>query len=168
MKKRSKSARPFRRTSVPDLAGKGATDTIQRAELVALVATLTRKQEETVADAHHRISSMVDYHGRRTGTLASTEEGRFQLGDVASWLARQFPGHQFGLPRHPADNELTLPLLTTDGFIRPSARSLDEADSIIHSLARDKNLLEAEVEDLKPDAMKWRAWNAKKRTRATR
>ncbi len=123
-------AKPFKQTPVPSLDGKGPTDEITRAQLVALVAErVPRGRGDDERSVRNRISDSV-YQAVKTGKLCQVGPGVFRLGDVGVWASTRWPDVQFSdLPMSPNSGGASLVLSgyrgTAAGYTQ--ARTLEAA-----------------------------------------
>ena len=114
-------AKPFTRTAAPDLVGKGPFYEIKRAELVALIATRSKRRPgDDDASMHNKASAKVDYYTRKKGKLKATTAGTFQLGAFAKLARGIWPGIFGDVPAFPVSGGASLALgafgVAADGF----------------------------------------------------
>jgi len=176
-------AKPFKATSVPDLVGKKASDTITRAELVSLIVSrVPPRPHDDDATARNRVSGKVSYHVRISGTLKEASPGNFALGAISGWLRQGWPGHFDDVPRAPrivtarvsvgegSDTaKVTVRGLVLPGDIARCHAAITRMENNIVALEREVERLrsclassQAETRALEPDATRWRDWNRKK------
>ncbi len=170
--RKSRSARPFRRTPVPDVANKGPEDTLTRAEVVALVVgRIPWGIGDDEATVRNRVSSKV-YYDVSHGKLRARADSRFTLGDVAVWAGSEWPGRFVGVipPRaiHGAAAG-RLPGLRgkASGYSLPL--SIETAHAELHAMHRRvaecEQALRVAEDGLAlagPKARAWDDWNRKK------
>jgi hypothetical protein len=170
-------AKPFKRASPPNLAGKRPSHQITRAELVALVVQRISRGRIDHTTLSNRVSSKVWNDTVKTRKLRPAASGRFALGAVADWTAQQWPGYFDDLPTYPhtADAAITEGGDTgsASGCVLP--QSLETAHSEIialyvrnDALAQALTVAQGQLRDDAPVAEKWRAWHGKKRGRRDR
>lgn len=173
--RKSRSARPFRRTPVPDLTGKGAEDTLTRAEVVALIAgRVPWGPADDVVTVRNRISSKLNYDAKHGKLLAKTRS-RFTLGDVAVWAGSQWPGTFVGLiPQRAihgvAAGKLPTPRVKAGGYSLPFSIETAHAElrAMHQRVAECEQALRVAKDALAqagPKAKAWDDWNLKKRKR---
>jgi hypothetical protein len=165
-------AKPFKATPVPNLGGKGPSDTMTRAEVVALVAARVEDRYDNVRSARTRISTNI-YDDLKTGKLREVRPRVFRLGDVGAWARKKWPGGKFSdLPIFPIKGGATrtLPALRATGAGYTHAKTLPAAIAEILILRAENRALadalaaaEGRVRELAPDAQKFRNWNDKKK-----
>lgn len=91
-------AKPFRRTPVPDLNGKGPAARIPRAAAVALVASrVPRREFDDLSVIHNRVSSSISY-AVKTGKLKPVKAGFVKVGELVQWARQKWPGRFDDLP----------------------------------------------------------------------
>jgi len=160
-------AKPFVATPVPDLTGKGPDDTIRRAQIVALIASIVTTPNDDPRTIRHRISSKLTTDTKNE-KLHWVKPGVYRLGDVSDWARQEWSRPFDMLPMKPR----TATVMATESpdsasgsaYLLPM--SLAEAHATIHSLhqriATLEQSLAAAEDQLKrdaPDAKKWRDAN---------
>ncbi len=165
-------AKPFKATLVPSLGGKGPSDTMSRAEVVALIAARLEDDYDNVRTARIRISTNI-YDAEKTGKLREVRPGIFRLGDVGAWARTKWPGDKFSdLPISPIKGgaSLTLPALRLTGAGYTHAKTLPAAMAEILILGAENRALtdalaaaEGRARELAPDAQRLRNWIDKKK-----
>ncbi|MCC7326367.1 MAG: hypothetical protein IT521_06140 [Burkholderiales bacterium] len=167
-------AKKFKATPVPDLVGKGPTDTITRGEAVALLAARVPPgpfdDEKTM---RNKMSARLNDAVSRTKILCPIAPRKFLLGDLARWAIGKWPGHFDDLPVSRRTFKLTLKAQTRAvGRMRPGVypATLDASHKVITSLEahiaeaeKERNAAQKQVRALSIGAQKWENLIAKKR-----
>jgi hypothetical protein len=170
-------AKPFKRASPPNLAGKRPSDEITRAELVALVVQRISRNRIDHTTLSNRVSSKACYDTLRTRKLRPAASGRFALGAVADWTAQQWPGYFNDLPTYPRTVDAAITEAGDTGLASGCVlpQSLETAHREIialyvrnDALAQALTVAQGQLRDDAPVAEKWRGWHGKKRSQRDR
>lgn len=163
-------ARTFKATPVPSIEGRGPSDTISQAELVALVASrVGRDTADDEGTVRNRVRSTVRYAVRHDQLLG--EQGRFKLGDVARWASSKWLGRFDDLPKDEIMGHLESQIgpitANAGGHVLPARieeahQEIDRLHDEIAALRRELDTERAQMRELEPDAKKWRDWIKKK------
>lgn len=162
------SARPFVRTKVPDISSGKPSDTITRAEAVALVASrIPRQRGDDIGTLRNRVSSRLTYAVERQ-ELIPVSPRKFRLGDVVRWARLKWPGRFDGLPitsRRQCVTIIDSGYATSESQATvlpstlPECREQIRSMSIqIESLKRELQATQVEVTALAPKAERWDKW----------
>lgn len=159
-----------KKASTLDVGKFTADSSIARANAVRLIAMRIRKFGDTDRQARNRVSKRIGYAIEK-GKLWETSRGIFVFGDLVRWTWDEWPGSFDDLPvrlRHVVANT-PRPLSLGSFSLRSRAvglpgdlpttireRNLD-LYSRIDELEAALEAAHAEVENLRPDAERWRA-----------
>jgi len=167
-------AKPFKATPAPNLTGKGPSDTLTRAELVALIASrVPRERGDTDATVRNNVSSKVNYHVGK-GNLRQQPSGNFQLGDIGEWARAAYPTTPIrDIPAFPNSGSasLALPALrgTATAYAHPMTlqAAVEEILALrakIAALSAELTVSHARVQELQEQVQRCRpGWEKRKR-----
>ena len=136
-------------------------DRLNLAECVDLIAERVRKPGEPLRTTKNKARGRILYNANR-GVLLRQSDGCFLRGDLIEWARRVYPGKFMDQPAFASGSGTASGSCSVTAGAIALPRNYDEACAELSKCQRKLAAVMAELAEVRPDALKWRAWIARK------